>query len=168
MKRWLFYAGPENYLSNQGERDFTNAQGTWSSSREVRPGDLVLLYRKTLTKTSAADMVHLTGMSLDTAEALRRRGIGSDIADVWQAVSGPLGPFGRWLNGCEIKHLAKIDPPIRLSDLKAVPQLRKWDDLRWNFQSKGRDAEIPDFAWERVSKMIEERVGRRIADLAAR
>jgi hypothetical protein len=39
MKYWLFYAGPENYLSEDGERNFTG-ELVWSSAPEVSPGDL--------------------------------------------------------------------------------------------------------------------------------
>jgi len=29
MGYWLFYAGPENYLCERGERDFANEEGPW-------------------------------------------------------------------------------------------------------------------------------------------
>jgi hypothetical protein len=53
MKYWLFYAGPENYLSEDGERQFTG-ELVWSSAPEVSPGDLALLYRRSLSKVTAA------------------------------------------------------------------------------------------------------------------
>ena len=48
MGYWLFYAGPENYLCERGERDFANEEGPWSGAVGVRAGDVAVLYRKRL------------------------------------------------------------------------------------------------------------------------
>jgi len=83
MKYWLFYAGPENYLSEDGERQFTG-ELVWSSAPEVSPGDLALLYRRSLSKVTVQMMVEGTGMPVEIAEVIKREGIGSDIAALWQ------------------------------------------------------------------------------------
>jgi hypothetical protein len=59
-----------------------------------------------------------------------------------------------------VTHLASINPPLKLAELREDFRLLKWEDLRWNFQSKGREAlEIPHFAWLIISEMISKRVG---------
>lgn len=160
MRYWLFYAGPENYLSEQGERDFTNIEVVWSSVPDVAKGDQVLLYRKSLSDWSLNTMVELTGMSIKKAQELKRKGIGSDIPSVWEVVSGNLGCLGKWQTSCAVRHQANINPPIKLRDLKADLRLKRWQDLRWNFQAQGRDAiEIPEFAWVIIKEMISSRIG---------
>jgi len=166
MGYWLFYAGPENYLCERGERDFANEEGPWSGAVGVRAGDVAVLYRKLLSKLTAQQISELTGMSLQLAAEIKRRQIGSDISLVWQIVSGDQGPFGRWSHGCTVKLLTTIDPPITLKELKAEVRLRKWQDLRWNFRAQGREAlEIPEFAWSILREMIEQRLGRQMPGL---
>ncbi len=161
MRYWLFYAGPENYLSDQGERDFSNTEWVWSGPREATQGDLALLYRKSLSRLSANEMAQSTGMPMEKAEELKRRGIGSDIPALWQVTTGDQGALGPWQSSSAVRQLAKIEPPITLSELKANRQLKKWRDLQWNFQAQGRDAlEIPEFAWIILKKIISERIGR--------
>lgn len=104
-------------------------------------------------------MVEGTGMSADTAEAIKRKGIGSDIAALWQVTSGNLGPLHGWQASCQVRHLATIVPPIALKELKGIQALRKWEDVRWNFQAQGRDAlEIPEFAWRMLKDLITARI----------
>ena len=43
QKFWLFYAGPENYLNENGERDY-QGEILWSCEPGTRKGDLILLY----------------------------------------------------------------------------------------------------------------------------
>jgi hypothetical protein len=62
--------------------------------------------------------------------------------------------------------LARIQPPVRLSELKAEPRLKRWRDLRWNFQAQGRDAlEIPLFAWTVIKELISSRLDRPVPQL---
>ena len=158
MKYWLFYAGPENYLSEDGERNFTG-ELVWSSAPEISPGDLALLYRRSLSKVTVQMMVEGTGMPVETAEAIKRQGIGSDIVALWQVTSGNLGPLNEWQASCQVRHLATIAPPIALKELKGMKPLRKWQDLRWNFQAQGREAlEIPEFAWKILKELISARI----------
>jgi hypothetical protein len=45
---------------------------------------------------------------------------------------------------------------VSLEELKAVPELKRWKSLHWNFRATGRSAlEIPPFAWEILLKIIE-------------
>jgi hypothetical protein len=47
-----------------------------------------------------------------------------------------------------------------LEELQAVSELKRWKSLRWNFQATGRSAlEIPPFAWEVLSEIIERKYG---------
>jgi len=117
MKYWLFYAGPENYLPEDGERNFTG-ELVWSSAPEVSPGDLALLYRRSLSKVTVQMMVEGTGMPVETADAIRRKGIGSDIVALWKVTSDNLGPLHEWQASCQVRHLATIAPPIALKELK--------------------------------------------------
>jgi hypothetical protein len=155
MGYWLFYAGPENYLSERGERDFTAEQGLWSGAPSVREGDLAALYRKSLSKLSVEQMSELTGMSRQLATEVKDRHIGSDIPLVWRIVSGDQGPFGKWSNGYAVRLLTVVNPPISLRELKAESRLRKWQDLRWNFQAQGREAiEIPELPGQCCGKSL--------------
>jgi predicted RNA-binding protein with PUA-like domain len=159
MRYWLFYAGPENYLSEQGERDFAQGEWEWSGVPEVSKGDLALLYRKSVTRISAKALVELVGMPIETAHELKRKGIGSDISVLWQVQSANRGPLAKWQASYIVRTLAKIEPPITLSELKATPALRKWEDVRWNFQAQGRDAlEIPEFAWVILKNIVSARI----------
>jgi hypothetical protein len=90
VKVWLFYAGPENYLDQDGEREFAGVF-QWSSAPGVSAGDLVLLYRRSLTKVPTSLLVEVTGMALEVAQHVRRSEIGSDIAAVWRVTSGISG-----------------------------------------------------------------------------
>jgi hypothetical protein len=158
MNYWLFYAGPENFLDRTGARQFAGSW-KWSCTPEVASGDLAILYRRSLAKTSVAAMVEVFGMSAETAQAVRHQAIGSDLAAVWRVTSGNLGSLHDWEASCDVQHIADIKPPIALRELKAVPALRKWEDLRWNFQAQGRAAlSIPDFAWAILNGMIGQRV----------
>lgn len=163
MAHRLFYAGPENYLSASGERDFAAVEGLWSGAPGVREGDLAVLYRRSLSRWSAEQMSELTGMSLELAQELRESRIGSDIPLVWLITSGDQGPFNDWAHGFAVKLIAPIEPPIGLTELRAEKRLRGWLDLRWNFRAEGREAlEIPDFAWSVLREKIEQRLGRQI------
>jgi hypothetical protein len=158
MNHWLFYAGPENFLDRTGVRQFAG-HWRWSCTPDVESGDLAILYRRSLTKLSVAAMVEAFGMTTDVAQAVKSQSIGSDLAAVWRVTSGNLGPLHEWDASCDVEHVADIQPPIALRELKAVPALRKWEDLRWNFQAQGRAAlAIPDFAWAILKGMIGERI----------
>jgi predicted RNA-binding protein with PUA-like domain len=160
MAYWLFYSGPENYLSAEGERNFAAETGLWSGAPGVRNGDLAVLYRRSLTKVSVGQMREMTGMSLQRAREVKLGKIGSDIPVVWRIVSDDKGPFNSWSHGYDVEPLRTIDPPITLRELKAEPRLRNWEDLRWNFQAQGREAlEIPDSAWAVLQDMIDRRGG---------
>jgi hypothetical protein len=162
MGNWLFYAGPENYLGADGERSLGTETVLWSGAPGGRKGDLAALYRRSLTKVSVEQLREMTGMTVQRAREVKRRQIGSDIPLVWRIVSGDQGPFNAWSNGYAVEPLCTIDPPITLRELKAEPRLRKWEDLRWNFEAQGREAlEIPDFAWAILEDMIEKRVSSR-------
>ena len=159
MTRWLFYAGPENFLDRAGVRQFAG-HWQWSCTPEVASGDLAILYRRSLGKISVAAMIEAFGMSAEVAQTVKQQAIGSDLAAVWRVTSGDLGPLHDWEASCDVEHVADIQPPIALRELKAVPALRKWEDLRWNFQAQGRAAlAIPDVAWAVLKGMIGERVG---------
>jgi hypothetical protein len=99
-------------------------------------------------------------ISEDMVQQLKGRKIGSDIPILWRVISGNKGPLGSWGASCRVECVTRIDPPITLSELKGEPRLRKWRDLRWNFQAQGRDAlEIPECAWVVLKEMITMRVG---------
>ena len=99
-------------------------------------------------------------------EELKGMSIGSDIPILWQVTSGNKGPLGAWGASCWVKCLGRISPPISLSELKAEPRLKRWRDLRWNFQAQGRDAlEIPPFAWEVIKELISSRLDRQVPGL---
>jgi hypothetical protein len=168
MGYWLFYAGPENYLCELGERDFATGEYLWSGAPGVREGDLAALYRTSLSKLGAEQMRELTGMSLQLATEVKRRHIGSDIPLVWRVVSNDRGPFGGWSNGYAVKLLTAISPPISLKELKTDNRLRRWEDLRWNFRAQGREAlEIPDFAWSVLREIIEQRLDKPLPELVS-
>jgi hypothetical protein len=76
MAHWLFYAGPENYLSASGERDVTGMEGLWSGAPDVREGDVAVLYRRSLSRWTGAQMRELTGMSLERAQEATSRSCG--------------------------------------------------------------------------------------------
>jgi len=160
MRRlWLFYAGPENVLDRTGVRQFAGHL-RWSCTPDVAAGDVAILYRPSLGKISATAMVEAFGMSTEIAQTVKRQAIGSDLAAVWRVTSGNLGPLHDWEASCDVEPVADIQPPITLRELKAISALRKWEDLRWNFQAQGRAALlVPDVAWAVLRDMIGDRIG---------
>lgn len=163
---WLFYSGPENYLDKHGERDFTSGRFLWSCAKGTAKGDLALLYRRSLTRASAKDMVSEGLISEKKAEELKGTRIGSDIPILWQVTSGNKGPLAPWAASRWVVCLARIHPPVRLLELKAEPRLKRWRDLRWNLQAQGRDAlEIPPFAWAVIKELISTRLDRQVPQL---
>ena len=64
-----------------------------------------------------------------------------------------------------MREIRKLNPPLSLDELKAVPELRRWEALRWSFEAKGRSAlEIPPFAWEILTKLIDRKSGLKIEE----
>ena len=158
----MFYAGPENYMAPDGLIDFTGREFTWSCVPDVASGDFALMYRKGLGKVSLSDIRRLTGVTAERAKTIKRD-VGSDIAEIFEIISGPKGPVGPWAETCDIRHLTSIRPALKLIELRADFRLLKWDDLRWNFQSQGRDAlKIPEFACDVIDGMISGRTARQI------
>jgi hypothetical protein len=126
----------------------------------MKRGDLALLYRKSMKKLTPQDLTEMLHIPLEQAVELKRHDIGSDVAAIWEITAGDQGPIQGWEITCLIRHLARIQPPLRLSELKSTKELLKWKDLRWNFQAQGKDAlEIPEFAWVVIKQMIAERLG---------
>jgi hypothetical protein len=165
MTRWLFYAGPENYLDTTGVRTFVE-DWTWSCEAETVAGDLALLYRRSLKEVSVKQLVERLGMSRDAAKVVKASDIGSDIAAVWRVTSGNLGPLRDWPASCQVRQLASLTPPLTLREMKALPALRGWEDLRWSFQAQGRAAlEIPESVWPVLRELIKKRITATIPEL---
>jgi len=160
-KFWLFYAGPENYLDENGERNFEGVEVFWSCEAGTRKGDLILLYRKSINQLTVNALARRLQLTKEVAQDIKKRGIGKDISAIWQAVSDSKRQFfWGWSYGCYIRQIRKLSPPLRLEELQAVPKLKRWKSLRWNFQATGRSAlEIPPFAWEVLSDIIERKYG---------
>jgi hypothetical protein len=159
---WLFYAGPENYLFEGGVRDLPT-EAFWSCEPEVRQGDPILVYRKSKTRLTVNSLMNSFGMSRDTAVSVCQMNVGKDFPVIWEATSNSKRkPSWHWPYGCYVREVRKISPPIRLEHLKSIPELKKWEGLRFNLQAKGRSAlEIPAFAWEIIRDMIERGPGQR-------
>jgi hypothetical protein len=163
QKFWLFYAGPENYLNENGERDY-QGEILWSCEPGTRRGDLILIYRKSINNLTANTLTRRFKMAKDVAQDIKKRGVGKDISALWRAVSDSkrqllLG----WPYGCYVREIQKLNPPVSLEELKSVPELRRWKSLRWNFRATGRGAlEIPPFVWEILLKIIERKCGVKI------
>ena len=163
QKFWLFYAGPENYLDENGVRSL-QGEVFWSCEPETRKGDLILLYRKSINQLSVNTLSRRFKMTKEVAQDIKKMGVGKDISAVWQAVSDSKRKFfWGWPYGCYVKEIQKLNPPIKLDELKSSPELRRWESLRWNFQANGHSAlEIPPFAWESLAKIINMKCGVRI------
>lgn len=163
QKFWLFYAGPENYLDENGESDY-QGEILWSCEPGTRKGDLILLYRKSINNLTVNTLIRKFKITKEVAQDIKKRRVGKDISALWQAVSDSkrqllLG----WPYGCYVRKIQKFNPPVSLEELKAVPELKRWKSLRWNFRATGRSAlEIPPFAWEILSKIIERKCGVKI------
>ncbi len=157
---WVFYAGPENYLDESGERQY-RGKIFWSCEPQTRKGDLILLYRKSINRLTISDLSQRFKMAKEVAQEIKQRRVGKDISALWQAVSDSKRRFWwKWPYGCYVQELQKLNPPIGLEELKAAPGLKKWKALSWNFQAEGRSAlEIPSSAWEIISELIERRCG---------
>jgi hypothetical protein len=153
---WLFYAGPENYLYEGGVCDLPT-ESFWSCEPKTREGDLILVYRKSKNQLTVNALMNNFGMSRDTAIKVTKTNVGKDFPVIWQATSDSKRRSSwHWPYGCRIREERKISPPLQLDQLKAIPQLKKWEGLRYNLQARGRSAlEIPAFAWEIISKIIE-------------
>lgn len=154
---WLFYAGSENYLFEGGVRDLPQ-EAFRSCEPETKRGDLVLVYRKSMNHLSVDRLVREFGMLENVAKRVKNAGIGKDFPVIWEATSDAKRKLlWHWPYGCDTKELQRIDPPLRLQELKSEPRLRKWEGLRWNLQARGPVAlEIPKFAWDVISNMIED------------
>lgn len=163
QKFWLFYAGPENYLDENGVRSL-QGEVFWSCEPETRKGDLILLYRKSINQLSVNTLSRRFKMTKEVAQDIKKREVGKDISALWQAVSNSKRRFfWGWPCGCYVKEIQKLNPPIKLDELKSIPELRRWKSLRWNFQAKGHSAlEIPPFVWESLAKIIKMKCGVRI------
>ena len=153
---WLFYAGPENYLFEDGVRELPH-EVFWSCERETRKGDLILVYRKSKKQLTESLLMKHFGMSQETASRVSKEDVGKDFPVIWEATSNSRRKvFWAWPYGCDVRESRKISPPLRLEQLKVIPELRKWEGLRFNLQAKGRSAlEIPPFAWKIISNVIE-------------
>lgn len=163
QKIWLFFAGPENWLDEAGERDFSG-ELLWSCETQTRPGDLGLLYRKSIDHLTPDDLVKIFNMKRELAEDLKARGAGKDISAVWKVISVKRWflPIGwKWPAGCWVQQIVRISPPMKLSELRANSSLwRNWRELRSNFHAPGRAAlEIPASSWKILSALIQERQG---------
>ena len=160
QKFWLFYAGPENYLDENGVRSL-QGEVFWSCEPETRKGDLILLYRKSINQLSVNTLTRQFKMTKEVAQDIKKREVGKDISAVCQAVSNSKRRFfWGWPYGCHVKEIQKLNPPIKLDELKSIPELRRWESLRWNFQAKGHSAlEIPPFAWEPLARIIKMKCG---------
>lgn len=161
---WLFYAGPENYLFEGGVRDFPQ-KTFWSCESETKRGDLILVYRKSVNHLSVNHLVREFGMVENVAKRVKNTGIGKDFPVIWEVTSDAKKKFlWHWPYGCDTKELQRIDPPLTLQELKSEPRLRKWEALRWNLQARKRVAlEIPKFAWDVITKMIDDKSSRQLA-----
>ena len=121
QKIWLFFAGPENWLDEGGERDFSG-DILWSCETHTRPGDLALLYRKSIDHLTSDDLVKMFNMKRELAEDLKARGLGKDISTVWKVISVKRWflPMGwKWTAGCWVQQILRISPPMKLSELRA-------------------------------------------------
>ena len=154
---WLFYAGPENYLFEGGVRDLPQ-EAFWSCEPETKRGDLILAYRRSMNHLSVDRLVSEFAMPENVAKRVKNAGIGKDFPVIWEATSDAKRKLlWHWPYGCDAKEIQRIDPPLRLQELKSEPRLRKWEGLRWNFQARGCVAlEIPKFAWNLITNMIED------------
>lgn len=163
QKLWLFYAGPENYLDENGEHDFQGKK-FWSCESGTRKGDLILLYRKSINQLTVNALICRFKMKREVAQDIKKRRVGKDISALWQAVSNSRRQsLWRWPYGCYVQEIQKLNPPVKFEELKLIRELRRWESFRWNFQAKGRSAlEIPPFAWEVLSRIIEKKCGVKI------
>ncbi len=157
IRYWLFYAGPENYLCDTGIRDLP-LESFWSCDPETRKGDLILVYRKSKNQLKTDTLMSCFGMLHDVAMEVFKADVGKDFPVIWEATSNSKRRlFSRWAFWCSVKEVRKISPPLRLEQLKAIPELMKWEGLRFNLQAKGRSAlPIPAFAWRIINKTIED------------
>ena len=153
---WLFYAGLENYLFEGGVRELPR-EVFWSCEPETRKGDLILVYRKSKKQLTVPLLMQKFGMSQETAGRVNNEDVGKDFPVIWEATSNSRRKFfWSWPYGCDVREFRKISPPLQLEQLKVIPELKKWEGLRFNLQAKGRSAlEIPLFAWKIISNVIE-------------
>jgi predicted RNA-binding protein with PUA-like domain len=152
---WLFYAGPENYLYENGVSALPT-ESFWSCEPETREGDLILVYRKSKNQLTVNSLMNSFSMSRDTAVKVTKMNVGKDFPVIWKATSNSKRQSSwHWQYGCGVREVRKISPPIQLEQLKAIPELKKWEGLRFNLRAKGRGAlEIPAFAWEIINNVI--------------
>ena len=109
MSAWLFYAGPENYLDARGEVEFSQ-ELVWSATPQVRIGDTALLYRRSLGKLTPERLAKDAHMPLALAQTVRKSGIGSDLAALWEVTSLSGGLLGHWASSCCVRHIGRIRP----------------------------------------------------------
>ena len=71
QKFWLFYAGPENYLDENGVRSL-QGEVFWSCEPETRKGDLILLYRKSINQLSVNTLTRRFKMTKEVAQDIKK------------------------------------------------------------------------------------------------
>lgn len=160
-KIWLFYARPEAWLDEAGERRFAETI-LWSCERNTRAGDLALLYRISLDRIKLDEMVSHLGMTKDLAMRIKGSDLGKDIPLIWKVTSVRrrfLPCWWPWAAGCEVERVHWFERAITLAELKQSSQLRRsWHDLNRNFRATGRSAlEIPAEAWRHLSEFLKAR-----------
>ncbi len=139
-----------------GARDLPR-EAFWSCERDTKRGDLILVYRTSTNRLSVDRLVREFGMAENVAKRVKKAGIGKDFRVIWEATCDAKRKLlWHWPYGCNTKEIQRIDPPLRLEELKSEPRLRKWEGLRWNLQARGCVAlEIPKFAWDVIANMLE-------------
>ena len=83
QKFWLFYAGPENYLDENGERDY-QGEILWSCEPGTRKGDLILLYRKSINHLTVNTLIRRFKMTKEVAQDIKKE----ELEKIFQ-------PFGK-------------------------------------------------------------------------
>jgi len=122
---WLLVSRPE-YFAELEEAATDGAVLEWSVPGELRPGDLVLLYRT----RPASDISYV----LRAQERAR-----PDLIWKWVANFHPCLPLGK---------------PLKLKELRAAPRLANWTALRRNFQGQLGNFSIPPPIWRVLRSML--------------
>ncbi|MDA0179319.1 PDDEXK nuclease domain-containing protein [Solirubrobacter phytolaccae] len=133
------------------EIDFDDENGWWTCHPETRAGDLAVVYRSAGARDSEFPVrgpKDLAYVVLATSDAFR-------LDENPLAVDAG---FGRHY-GCHHAFVAKIDPPIRLAELRADLVLSAWPALKASFVRAAMP--MPEQVWQRLLEIAGVVAGRR-------
>lgn len=137
-QHWLWVAGPEFYLNQEGEEadaleptSRLESDDWWTCHRDTHRGDLILLYR-TRPKQDIRYLIQAA-------------------SDSYPITDNPIAAKRGWDYGCGYKVLYKFEDSVTKQDFAKTPYLRDWGVYTSHFRR--RVFRIPADHWHRLTRL---------------